>query len=110
MEKIGIDVHKVSTRVCVLTEDGEYTEWRIRTDRDSLTRAFAQRPQAARVEQRRPSAFQGSQGSGRQERAASKRGRESMSQRPRPSASARSNRSGAGGGGRAGGGRAGGRR
>lgn len=46
MEKIGIDVHKVSTQVCVLTEDGEYAEWRIRTDRESLSKAFAQRPRA----------------------------------------------------------------
>lgn len=37
MEKIGIDVHKVATQVCVLTEDGEYAESRIRTERDALT-------------------------------------------------------------------------
>ena len=37
MEKIGIDVHKVATQVCVLTEDGEFKEFRIRTERDSLT-------------------------------------------------------------------------
>ena len=33
MEKTGIDVHKVSTQVCVLTANGEYDESRIRTDR-----------------------------------------------------------------------------
>lgn len=46
MEKIGIDVHKVSTQVCVLTEDGEYEESRIRTDRDALTMLFGDRPKA----------------------------------------------------------------
>lgn len=46
MEKIGIDVHKVSTQVCVLTEDGEYVESRIRTERDSLSRVFGQRARA----------------------------------------------------------------
>ena len=39
MEKIGIDVHKVATQVCVLTETGEYEEQRIRTDRDALARS-----------------------------------------------------------------------
>ena len=46
MEKIGIDVHKIATQVCILTDDGEYVEYRIRTERDSLTQAFAQRPRA----------------------------------------------------------------
>ncbi len=46
MEKIGIDVHKVSTQVCVLTKDGEYEESRIRTDRDALTMLFGGRPKA----------------------------------------------------------------
>ena len=48
MEKIGIDVHKVSTQVCVLTETGEYEEHRIRTERDSLSKFFGSRP-AGRV-------------------------------------------------------------
>ena len=30
MEKIGIDVHKLATQVCILTDDGEYKEFRIR--------------------------------------------------------------------------------
>ena len=46
MEKIGIDVHKVSTQICVLTETGEYQEQRLRTERDSLTQFFGGRPRA----------------------------------------------------------------
>ena len=46
MEKIGIDVHKVATQVCVLTEDGEYEESRIRTERGALTAFFGERPRA----------------------------------------------------------------
>lgn len=46
MEKIGIDVHKVATQVCVLTETGEYEERRIRTERSSLTEFFGKRPKA----------------------------------------------------------------
>jgi transposase len=46
MEKIGIDVHKVATQVCILTEDGEFVEFRIRTERDALTKAFASRARA----------------------------------------------------------------
>jgi ribosomal protein L34E len=63
----------------------------------------AKKPQTKLAQSGRPGGFQGSRDSGRSERAASKRGRESMSQRPRPSA----NRSGGGGGG---GGRLGNRR
>jgi len=46
MEKIGIDVHKVATQVCVLTETGEYEECRIRTERDALTAFCGERPRA----------------------------------------------------------------
>jgi transposase len=46
MEKIGIDVHKVATQVCILTEDGEFVEFRIRTEREALTKAFASRARA----------------------------------------------------------------
>jgi transposase len=46
MEKIGIDVHKVATQVCILTDDGEFVEFRIRTERDSLTEAFGRRARA----------------------------------------------------------------
>jgi transposase len=43
MEKIGIDVHKVATQVCILTDTGEYEEHRIRTERDALTKLFGAR-------------------------------------------------------------------
>jgi transposase len=46
MDKIGIDVHKVATQVCILTETGEYEEQRIRTERDALTTFFGTRPRA----------------------------------------------------------------
>lgn len=46
MEKIGIDVHKVSTQICILTETGEYQEQRIRTERDTLSDFFGGRPPA----------------------------------------------------------------
>jgi transposase len=46
MEKIGIDVHKVATQVCILSEDGEFKEFRIRTERDALTEAFGRRARA----------------------------------------------------------------
>jgi transposase len=46
MDKIGSDVHKVKTQVCVLTETGEYAECRIRTERDALSAFFGERPKA----------------------------------------------------------------
>jgi len=46
MEKIGIDVHKVATQICILTGTGEYEECRIRTERDALTTFFGERPKA----------------------------------------------------------------
>jgi hypothetical protein len=46
MEKIGIDLHKVATQVCIMTEDGEFKEFRIRTERDSLTETFGRRVRA----------------------------------------------------------------
>jgi transposase len=46
MEKIGIDVHKVATQVCILNEDGEFVEFRIRTEREALSQAFAGRARA----------------------------------------------------------------
>lgn len=36
MNHIGIDLHKISSQVCILTEDGELLERRIKTDRDSF--------------------------------------------------------------------------
>ena len=46
MEHIGIDVHKNSCQVCVLTEGGELVERRIKTDRSSLYALFGGRPPA----------------------------------------------------------------
>jgi transposase len=46
MEKIGIDVHKVATQVCILTDKGLFEEFRLRTERDSLTKAFGARAPA----------------------------------------------------------------
>ena len=46
MNYIGIDVHKNSCQVCVLTEDGELIERRIKTDRSSLHALFSNRPRA----------------------------------------------------------------
>ena len=48
MEYIGIDIHKSSSQVCILGENGELTERRIRTTRDELAKLFAGRP-AARI-------------------------------------------------------------
>jgi hypothetical protein len=46
MDFIGIDLHKNSGQVCVLTEDGKLIERRIKTDGDSLDKLFAERPLA----------------------------------------------------------------
>jgi transposase len=46
MEHIGIDVHKTSCQVCVLTEGGGLVERRIKTERSSLYAMFADRPRA----------------------------------------------------------------
>ena len=48
MEYIGIDVHKSSSQICILGEDGELIERRIRTTRDELQKCFGERP-AARI-------------------------------------------------------------
>ena len=46
MDYIGIDLHKNSSQVCVLTEDGELIERRIKTDRGSLDKMFGERTPA----------------------------------------------------------------
>ncbi len=46
LDYIGIDVHKISSQVCVLTHDGELIERLIKTDRVSLEKMFAGRPPA----------------------------------------------------------------
>src|SRR5829696_3669948 len=43
MDYIGIDLHKNSSQVCILTEDGELVERRIKTDRESFDKLFADR-------------------------------------------------------------------
>lgn len=46
MEHIGIDVHKNSCQVCVLTEGGGLVERRIKTERASLSAMFGSKPRA----------------------------------------------------------------
>jgi transposase len=46
MDFIGIDLHKVSSQVCILSEDGELTERRIKSTRASFDEVFADRPRA----------------------------------------------------------------
>ena len=46
MQHIGIDVHKNSCQVCLLSEDGELIERRIKTERSSLHAQFGDRPRA----------------------------------------------------------------
>jgi transposase len=46
MYYIGIDLHKTSSQVCILTEDGELIERRIKTDRESFDKLFGERPPA----------------------------------------------------------------
>ena len=46
MDYIGIDLHKTSSQVCILTEDGELIERRIKTDKESFDELFANKPPA----------------------------------------------------------------
>lgn len=46
MNYVGIDLHKTSSQVCILTEDGELIERRIKTDRESFDKMFAGVPPA----------------------------------------------------------------
>lgn len=46
MDYIGIDLHKNASQNCIMTEDGELIERRIKTDRESFDRLFAERPPA----------------------------------------------------------------
>jgi transposase len=43
MEHIGIDVHKKETQICILTEDGELIERRVRTLADRFTEMLGSR-------------------------------------------------------------------
>jgi len=46
MDYIGIDLHKTSSQICILTEDGELIKCRIKTDKESFDKLFADRPRA----------------------------------------------------------------
>ena len=46
MEYLGIDVHKVESQICILTESGEVVERRIRTQRERFAAVLGERPQA----------------------------------------------------------------
>ena len=46
MNHIGIDLYKTSSQVCILTEDGELIERRIKTQRALLIELFGLRPRA----------------------------------------------------------------
>src|SRR2546427_6887050 len=46
MEHIGIDVHKVESQICILTESGEVVERRIRTQRERFAAVLGERPRA----------------------------------------------------------------
>ena len=46
MHYVGIDVHKNSSQICSLAEDGKRTERRIRTTRETLRKEFGGLPTA----------------------------------------------------------------
>src|SRR6266478_4057927 len=46
MEHLGIDVHKVESQICILTESGEVVERRIRTQRERFAAVLGKRPRA----------------------------------------------------------------
>lgn len=46
MDFVGIDLHKTSSQVCLLSEDGALTERRIKSTRASFDEIFANRPLA----------------------------------------------------------------
>ena len=48
MDHIGIDVHRRESQICIITEDGEVIEPRIRTTRDRYQATLGERP-AARI-------------------------------------------------------------
>lgn len=43
MEYIGLDLGKTSSQICILSEDGELVERRIKTERESFAKLFGQR-------------------------------------------------------------------
>ena len=47
MDFIGFDLGKVSSQVCIITEDGELIERRIKTDREHICELLGNRPLAS---------------------------------------------------------------
>ena len=56
MEKIGIDVHKVASQVCIRTEEGAFVEQRIATTREAFAKYLGGAPAPAYWSRRRPRA------------------------------------------------------
>jgi hypothetical protein len=46
MDSIGFDLGKLHSQICIITEDGELIERRLKTDRESLSQFFAGRAPA----------------------------------------------------------------
>jgi hypothetical protein len=46
VDHIGIDVHKKETQICILTEDGELIERRVRTLAERFAEVLGPRPRA----------------------------------------------------------------
>ena len=46
MEKIGIDVHKVASQVCIQMDDGTWLERRIATSHAAFAKLLGDRPRA----------------------------------------------------------------
>lgn len=46
MEYIGLDLGKTSSQICILTENEQFIERRIKTERESFAQLFGQRPAA----------------------------------------------------------------
>ena len=46
MEYIGLDLHKQSSQFCILTEDKELLELRIRTEHGRFVQLLGKRPKA----------------------------------------------------------------
>ena len=46
MDMIGLDLHQRESQLCILTEDGEMVELRIRTSRERLRAVLGGRPRA----------------------------------------------------------------
>ena len=46
MQYIGLDLGKTSSQICILTENEQFIERRIKTERESFAQLFGQRPTA----------------------------------------------------------------